>query len=159
MADTPHERKVREALAGFLERLRKPRRAAPVIIYPQPRVEEHPRERLEIPDYRCAFCGAVPEAGVSLPGENVVYFCSEHLPAGRRIAEKAWKHYERLRRLELLLEARKEYLNGVLERAGTERFCPFCGQQLCEEITHDGKLASFCPACDAEFQEASSEVE
>ncbi len=158
MADENHQERVRRAIAELRRKRAQPQHAPAVIVRKEPVV---PRVRvpLEIPDHRCAICGKIPEAGVSLPVETVVYFCTEHLRIGRRIAEKAWKYYKRRRKLEEFLRAKKERLDGLLERATSQRYCPFCGQTLVEEIANNGKTVRFCPSCDTEFYDTKAEVD
>lgn|GEM_PF-2164727 len=158
MPDETHEERVRRAIAG-LRRKRAQAHHAPAVIVRKEAMEPRVRIPLEIPDHRCAICGKVPEAGVSLPGETVVYFCGEHLSIGRRIAEKAWKYFKRRKKLEEFLRAKKERLDGLLDRATQRPSCPFCGQELAEELTHDGKTIRFCPSCDTEFYDTNAEVD
>ncbi len=158
MADETHEERVKRAITE-LRRRRAQSRPSPVVIVRKEPVKPRVRLPLEIPDHRCAICGRVPEAGVSLPLDTVVYFCAEHLPIGRRIAEKAWKYYQRRKKLEEMLRARKEYLEGLLDRALVQKCCPFCGQELVEELAHNGKTIRFCPSCDTEFYDTDGEVD
>jgi len=157
VTDETHEERVRRAIAGL--RRKRAQQHAPSVIVSKEAMEPRVRVPLQIPDHRCAICRKVPEAGVSLPVDSVVYFCAEHLAIGRRIAEKAWKYYKRRRKLEAFLRAKKARLDGFLERAASRPSCPFCGQELAEELSHDGKTVRFCPSCDTEFYDTKAQVD
>jgi len=55
-------------------------------------------------------------------------------------------------------EAYRERRDSVLERE-YGKLCPFCGVELVEELTHDGKAYSFCPSCDTEFYDTTGDDE
>jgi CRISPR/Cas system-associated protein Cas10 (large subunit of type III CRISPR-Cas system) len=159
VADETHEERVRRAIAELRRKRAQLDHPRPAVIVRKEPVKPRVRVPLEIPDHRCAICGQTPQSGVSLPLDTVVYFCAEHLAIGRRIAEKAWKYYKRRKKLEEMLRARKEYLEGLLDRASAQRTCPFCGQELVEELAHNGKTVRFCPSCDTEFYDTNGEVD
>ena len=158
MDERPENRDPHSAASEFLEQRRKRkrrRRHKPrlQVIDVQPAAPQRPRVPLEIPDYKCALCGEDPISGVTFPGDTVVYFCENHIPAGRRISENAWEYHRRRKALEEYIEAKRQQTDAGLEKEMGRRRCPFCQGELSQEMGEEGKLIQFCPICDAEFRD------
>lgn len=162
MEEHPDNRDPHGAAAEFLEqrRRRKRRRHKPHLqVIDAQSSAQRPRVPLVIPDHKCALCGADPLSGMTFPGSAVVYFCDAHINIGRRISEKAWEYRKRQRLMEEYIEAKRQQLDGALEREMSRRRCPFCQNELSQEYTEDGKLVEFCPVCDTEFYDAGGAAE
>jgi len=152
-----HDNRVKRAVENYLQRRRQPRpRPAVVVVTKKKKERERVRVPFVLPDHKCAVCGAEPHSGVTLPGDSVVYFCDKHLRVGRNIAEKAWRQYKLRRLIREVQEAYRERRDSVLERE-YGRLCPFCGVELVEELTHEGKTYHFCPSCDTEFYDTTGD--
>jgi hypothetical protein len=160
--DRPENRDPHGAAADFLEhrRRRKHRRRRPrsMVVDVQP---AGPRQRvpLVIPDHKCALCGAEPISGMTFPGDSIVYFCEDHIKVGRRISERAWEAHRRNKLVEEYIEAKRQQLDGALEREIGRRRCPFCDNELSQEYGEDGRLVEFCQTCDTEFYDAGQGAE
>lgn len=154
-----HDNRVKRAVDNYLQRRRAPQpRPTVVVVTKKKKEQERVRVPFVLPDHKCAVCGAEPHSGVTLPGDSVVYFCDDHLRVGRTIAEKAWRQYKLRRFIAEVQEAYRERRDSVLERE-YGKLCPFCGVELVEELTHDGKAYSFCPSCDTEFYDTTGDDE
>ncbi len=100
---------------------------------------------------RCFVCGLPPSAGVLLPTSVVLYFCDEHLPAGKKLAISAWENEREKQKLRLAKELWDEWYARVLKSwipKSDGFYCELCGVARASKVMGYGdSVAYLCKQC------------